>query len=146
MAAASPDVIRPSSGISAISMAAETGPIPGMDRRSRAYAAEVSSWAMSILFRCSRALICASNMAPRSASMPSTSAGMFCFLHAAICAESRLRMSTICALRVVKVRRIRRFSVGNPRQASGRNYMNRAMSSASIRSVFARVPWERAKA
>jgi hypothetical protein len=39
MAAASPDVIRPSSGISAISMAAETGPIPGMDRRSRAFGA-----------------------------------------------------------------------------------------------------------
>lgn len=40
MAAASPDVILPSSGISAISMAAETGPIPGMDRRSLTFAAE----------------------------------------------------------------------------------------------------------
>lgn len=46
MDAASPDVIRPSFGISAISMAAETGPIPGMDRRSLAFAAEVSSCAL----------------------------------------------------------------------------------------------------
>lgn len=78
--------------------------------------------------------------------MPSRSAGMSCFLRAPICAESRLRMSTICALRVVKVLRIRRFSLGSPRPASGRNGMNRAMISASIRSVFARVPRERAKA
>lgn len=39
MAAASPDAIRPSSGSSAISIADETGPIPGIDRRSFAFAA-----------------------------------------------------------------------------------------------------------
>nr|WP_241648246.1 hypothetical protein [Sinirhodobacter populi] len=63
----------------------------------------------------------------------------------ALRAKSRLRMSAIWALRVVKVLRIRRFSLGNLRPASGVNSMNRAMSLASIRPVFARVPRERAK-
>lgn len=118
----------------------------GMDRRSLAFAAEVSSCAMTLSIRCSRSLTCVSSRVRRSASMPSTSAGMSCFLRAAIWAKSRLRMSTICALRVVNALRIRKFSVGSRRPASGRNSMNRAISSASIRSVFARVPRERAKA
>jgi len=41
---------------------------------------------------------------------------------------------------------MRRFSSGRSRPARGRHAMNRAMSSASIRSVFARVPRESAKA
>lgn len=48
-------VIRPGSGISARSMAAETGPVPGMDRRSRAVAAELFSCAMTRSIRRSRA-------------------------------------------------------------------------------------------
>ena len=70
--------------------------------------------------------------------MPSTSAAAPCFFLAAICAKSRLRRSAICPRRFVKALRMRRFSGGNRRPASGRNAMNRAMSSASIRSVFAR--------
>ena len=54
IAAASPDVIRPSSGMSAISIAAETGPIPGIDSTSLAFAAEVSSCPMTLLIRSSR--------------------------------------------------------------------------------------------
>ncbi len=73
-----------------------------------------------------------------------TAAGICCFLRAAICAESLLRISTNCALRVVKALRIRKFLPGNFRPASGLKSMNRAMSSASILSVFARVPRERA--
>ena len=137
-------LILPSSGISAISMAAETGPIPGMDRRSLAFAAEVSSCAITLLIRRSRSLTCVSSRVQRSASMPSTSAGMPCFLRAAIWAKSRLRMSTICALRVVNALRMRKFSVGSRRPASGRNSINQAISSAPIRSVFARVSRERA--
>ncbi len=146
MPAASPDVIRPSSGISAIIMTAETRPLPGIDRRSLAFAAEVSSCAMTLSIRRSRSPTCVSSMVRWSASMLSTSAGMACFLRAAICAQSRLRMSTVCVLRVVNALRIRKFAVGSRRPASGRNSMNRALSSASIRSVFARVPQERAKA
>jgi uncharacterized NAD(P)/FAD-binding protein YdhS len=48
MAAASPDVIRPSSGISASSMAAGTGPIPGMDRTEIAHRINVPAAKMSI--------------------------------------------------------------------------------------------------
>lgn len=69
-----------------------------------------------------------------------------CFFRAEICAASRLRISTAWALRVVKALRTRRFSVGSVRPTSGRNSLKRAISSASIRSVFARVPRERAKA
>lgn len=47
MAAASPDVIRPSSGNSAISIAAETGPIPGIERRRFAFVASGSVCAMT---------------------------------------------------------------------------------------------------
>ena len=82
----------------------------------------------------------------RQVGIPSRSAGMFCFLRGEICAEGRLRLSTTCARRVVKALRIRSFSSGNLLPASGLNSMNRAMGSASIRSVFARVPRERAKA
>lgn len=41
---------------------------------------------------------------------------------------------------------LRKFSLGSMRPTSGRNSMNRAISSASIRSVFARMPLKRAKA
>lgn len=61
-------------------------------------------------------------------------------------AKSRLRISTICARRVVKALRTRSFSLGNFRPASGRKTMNRAMGSASIRSIFAPFPRYRAKA
>ena len=51
MAAAPPDDIRPNSGIAAMSMAAETGPKPEMDRRRFASAAEVFSCAMTVSIR-----------------------------------------------------------------------------------------------
>ena len=78
--------------------------------------------------------------------MPSSSPGIPCFFRAEICAASRLRISTVWALRVVKALRTRRFSVGSVRPASGRNSLKRVISSASIRSIFARAPRERAKA
>ena len=59
---------------------------------------------------------------------------------ALIRARSRLRVSTHCPRLEVKAPRRRSFSCGNTRFASGRNIMNRAMSSTSIRSVLARVP------
>lgn len=65
MAAAPPDAIRPSSGLSAISMAAETAPIPGMDRRCLAFAAEFSSCVNTLSIRRSSSLILGPPKRPR---------------------------------------------------------------------------------
>ncbi len=97
---------------------------------------------MTFSIRCLRLQIWLSSMALRLSFMPSILAWTSCFFRAAICARSRLRISTIWLLRVVKALRIRRFSLGKCRPASGLNCMNRLMSPASIWSVFARVPRE----
>lgn len=65
------------------SMAAETGPTPGIDRKNLAFAAEVSSCATTLSIHRSRSPTCVSSMVRRSASMPSTSAEMSCFLRPA---------------------------------------------------------------
>jgi hypothetical protein len=133
-------------GISATSMAAETGPIPGMDRRSFVLMAKLASCAMVRSIRRSRPSTWVSSRVLGFASIASSPAGTSCLARAAICADHRLRMSTICALGVVRALRIRSFPLGRLRPASGRNSMNLAKSSAQMRSVLARVPRERAKA
>lgn len=119
-----PAVIRPSSSISSISIAAETALIPGMDRRNLAFAAEVSSCPMTLSIRRSRSPTLASSMALRSACTLSTSAGMFGFLCAEICADGCLCISTICTRCVVKSLRLRKFSFSYLRPASGRHSLN----------------------
>lgn len=60
--------------------------------------------------------------------------------------KNRLCISTTLAQRVVKALKTRRFSSGSLRPTSGLNSMNLAMSWASIRSILALVPRQRAKA
>ena len=62
------------------------------------------------------------------------------FSSALQCSAWRLRISTSCLRLVAGAPGSRSFPLGSRRPASGRNAMNRAISSASIRSVLAKVP------
>ncbi len=127
-------------GISAISLVLATKRSRNGTKDDGGLRQAVRSLATARAIRSSSSLIRMSNRPLNSVSTSSNIAAVSSFLCARIWASSRLRISTSWALFDVKALRKRIFSVGRLWPASGRKARKRAMSSASIRSVLARVP------
>lgn len=113
---------------------------PDASRRGRALVAGRSSVAMSCPIRAARSAIRCVGRAWAVVSMAADISADPGVPGASICAASRFRGPACCPRRDTRAPGRGIFSAGRRRPASGRKTMNGAMRSASILSVFARVP------